>query len=347
VTAHGLEFFDRAHAAFRAACRSASPADFHYVVAGQRARLSFASPSMAGPLTGALAHLQTREAATSDLSICLWDGESTGVAPPSPPWSGNDYAGNGEILGFAEGRVLAAFDSWLGMLSLYDRERRLGLVWLRDARAVPVTLVGTPLRVMWQWWAAHEGGQLIHAAAVGTPDGAVIIAGASGAGKSTTALIALRSGLQYVGDDFVLVQTDPRPVVHSVYNSAKLDDRTLATRFPELRPAVHGRDRLANEKHLVFVHQHWPERMAVTLPLRALLLAVVTGRTLTAIVPVRDADAMRTLLPGLFPFPGSRRQAVERLAHLVRALPAYRLELGTDARGVEGAIRSIAQGALP
>jgi hypothetical protein len=336
VTAPEVAFFDRVRAAFDSACGPVPPPGFHYVVAGEAVTLSFARPSLAACLTPALAHLRRPDLAggAAGLRICLWDAASTGVAPPPPPWSAHDYAGNGGIRGYTEGRVLAAFDHWLGALSLYDTERRLGLFWIRDARTAPVTLVGTPLRVMLQWWATHTGGQLIHAAAVGTPQGAVLIAGPSGAGKSTTALAAVSNGFQYIGDDFVLVKPAPRPTVHSLYNSAKLDDRTLAERFPALRAAAHPRPRRPGEKHIVFLNDVWPDRLAVTRPLAAMLLPAVTGESATRLVPMREADVLRALLPGIFPFPGSRQRALDCLSRLARSLPAYALQLGTDSSGV-------------
>ena len=45
-----------------------------------------------------------------------------------------------------------------------------------------------PFRTILTWWAADHRLALVHAAAVATGDGAVVLAGTSGAGKSTTAL---------------------------------------------------------------------------------------------------------------------------------------------------------------
>ena len=67
-----------------------------------------------------------------------------------------------------------------------------------------------------------SGRQLVHAAAVGTDEGALLITGRGGVGKSTTALACLEAGMQFLGDDYVVVGLDPEPQVYRLYGSAKL-----------------------------------------------------------------------------------------------------------------------------
>jgi hypothetical protein len=326
--------FNGALEAFERACLRSGRVDSHYAAAGHRVAVACAGTVLPAALLPALGHLaDTALLAAPDRSgliICAWEGSSADVVPPAPAWRDAGYLGNTELPEYADGPVRAAFDSYLGMLSLYDVERQLALFWLRDASHVPITLVGTPFRIILQWWAAQHDAQLVHAAAVGTRHGAAVISGPSGAGKSTTALAALESGLLYLGDDFVLVKAGPAPEVCSLYCSAKVDDATLATRFPSLRDAVHRRRRLEHEKEVLFVGQRSIGRTTAALPLRAILLPHVTGRDVSRLVRVGPGDALRSLLPGIFPFPGQRHEAVSRLARLTRQVPAYRLELGHE-----------------
>ena len=89
------------------------------------------------------------------------------------------------------------------------------------------------MRNILHWWAASTSGQLIHAGALGRPDGGVLLLGAGGAGKSTTTLASLGSALRIAGDDFNLVDTAEPVTVHSLYSGAKLAD-AARSRFPEL-----------------------------------------------------------------------------------------------------------------
>jgi hypothetical protein len=342
--ARTVEFVTRVRERFMAACERAGARGFHYHLAGQGLTLTLAGDALVPLLTPALAHLAV--AAREDgLTICAWDGQSTGIAAPPPAWTSEDYYGSGAIRGLAEGGVRAAFDTWLGLLSVYDRERSVAYVWLRDARQAPITIGGTPLRVVFQWWADASDRALVHAAAVGVGGGAAIIAGASGSGKSTTALIALDRGFPYLGDDFVLVEPEPTPRVHALYGSAKIDERTLAARAPALSAAVHARERAPHEKLLLFIHQYRHHRghasLVPTLPVAALLLPVITGRAGSRLVPAGPGEALKALVPGVLPFPGTRPAAIARLARLARRVPAFRFELGHDADGITAALHAL------
>ena len=78
---------------------------------------------------------------------------------------------------------------------------------------------------------------MLHAAAVGTADGGVLIVGRGGVGKSTTALACLAAGMKYVADDYLVVQLDPEPRAFQLYGTAKLEASQLR-HFPELQNFV-------------------------------------------------------------------------------------------------------------
>lgn len=310
----------------------------HYQIAGRHVRITLAGSSLAPVLLAALTHLAAPPG-PPELSIHVWDGTTADIVPEAPDWVSQAFYGNSEIRQTEEDGVHVAFDGLLGMLSVLDTRRGLAFCWLRDPRHVPITIAGTPFRIILQWWADLEDRILVHAAALGDDTGALLVAGASGSGKSTTALTAVRAGLKYLGDDFVLVETGPPPAVHCLYNSAKVDPGTLEERFPDLESSVHERQRLDHEKHLLFAHRLWADRIVRQRKLSALLLPSITGRPETRLTAASGGQALRTLLPGIFPFPGMRHSAVERLGRLVRAVKAYRLELGTQSHDIVRAIR--------
>ncbi len=311
-------------------------------LAGRAVALRVAGPALGPLLLPALGHLESATAGPPDLTICAWDAASSGIAAPAPPWTGDQYVGNGGIRGWDTGGVRAAFDVPCGMLSLYDATRRLAFLWVRDPIALPGYVIAAPFRVIFQWWATDRGMQLAHAAAVGTERGGVLLAGVGGAGKSTTALLALLDGLMYAGDDYVVIEPGTEPRAHSMYGTGKLDATHLTERLPALAGLTVEPARNDQDKAIVFVHRHWPERVAATLPLRAVLVPRVTGSPRTIVAPTTPGHALRALLPhSVFPLPGARHAALERLTSLVRALPVCRLELGTDLRSIPGVIRRV------
>jgi hypothetical protein len=174
----------------------------------------------------------------------------------------------------------------------------------------------------------ESGVQLTHAAAVGGANGAALLVGPGGSGKSTTALGCLRSSLRYLADDYCLVDSSPEPVVHSLYNSGKVGVRDEA-RFGWLRPAWAAQD---VEKALYFLYPTLEHRLVSELPLRVILVATVTGRPETTLTPVSGMEALRAVAPSTLlqlRVGVDSTRAMTRMADVARRLPAYRLGLGT------------------
>ena len=231
-----LEFFDAMCAVHAQAVAIAGGEERHFLIGSKRVCLRFAGPALPTRLTPALDHLAVAPG-SGDLTVLLWDSISSGVPPARSPWQPDAYTPRGDLRGNASGRLRAGFSLGSSTLSMLDLERGLGLYWMHDARQLPPWEVAAPLRTMLGWWAAGQGAQLAHGAAVGIGDDAVLLVGRGGSGKSTTALACLDRGLRYAGDDYVLLRPDGGgpPTVHSLYRTGKLRPQDLALRLPNLR----------------------------------------------------------------------------------------------------------------
>jgi hypothetical protein len=157
----------------------------------------------------------------------------------------------------------------------------------------------------------------------------VLVAGVSGAGKSTTALACLEAGFDYAGDDYVLVDVHTK-TAFGLYGTGKLEPQNL-TRFPQLAPLVADHERSDGEKALVLLHDHRPERLVDRIELEAIVLPRVSGEPESSLEPASPAAALRVLAPTTaMHLPGSHREVFTKLNQLVRALPCHRLDAGTD-----------------
>jgi hypothetical protein len=260
---------------------------------------------------------------------------------PSPPWSAKDYAARGEIAGFNNSKIQTSLDLGTGVLSMFRRDVNTGIFWIRDARHLPYWESGAPLRMILNWWLTEYKIQLLHASAVGTQEGGVLLAGKSGSGKSTSALACLDSCLKYVADDYCLLATEPVPFVHSLYSSAKINaaDRF---RFPYLSSALSNVERLGQEKALYFFHEHFPEKISRGFPLKAILIPQISGATETKVSIVSPAVALRALAPStIFQLSGAGDAAFRLIAAVARKIPCYRLALGTDFSGIPRTILNV------
>jgi len=314
-------------------------------VAGHRITLQFAGDALVEHLTRALAHViaaaeDEEQVGTTSLTIRIWHRDSTrDVAPLLPAWWWRDSSMRGQPQAYHGGRFHTAVHA--DTLSMLDASAGEACYFVGDRGALGATEMGSPLLRILHWWMQRCGLQLVHGGAVGSKDGGVILAGRGGAGKSTSCLLSLGAGLDYVGDDYCLVGTDPDPVVHSLYCSGKVAASDL-DRFPFLAPALVNRDRLAVEKAVFMPREVFPDRVSLGFPVRAVLVPRVVATRATCVTPISAADGLLALAPStIFQLPGAGASALRTLGRLTSRVPSFRLDVGSDLAGVPRAIHNL------
>lgn len=296
-------------------------------------RLRFAGRRFCDRMFPACAHLETPEGA-ADWTIHFFDSTTSGVSMPAPPWGPDQYRAAGTLAGYEEGRYRCFYQPGVDVLYALDLDRRMGFYWVPDLERLPWWEPSFPLRVILHWAYARFPWQPLHAGAVGLPTGGVLVAGPSGVGKSTTTLACLDSDLGYAGDDYVLVGLDPDPVVHSLYNTAKVEPGNLE-RLPFLSGWLANAARLGEEKAMVYLAQYRPEKLIREFPIRAIVLPQVTGEVSSRCVPVAASDAMHAIARTcLHHLPYHADALVRKVGRLCRAVPVYCLQAGTDLRQI-------------
>ena len=324
-------FFDQVRDAFdQAVTALGSVRSELLTIAGHSLRLYFAGEDLAERILPALAHLTASRSNQPDLQVLVWDSDSTGIPLPATPWTDERHLPRGDVIGFENGRIRTAMVRDPDILSLLDTHTKTAIFWTRTATKLPHWESGSPLKAILSWWAEERGLRYVHAAAVGRPDGGVLIVGKGGSGKSTTAISCLQSSLHYCGDDYVLAQADPEPYVFSLYNSGKLAAEH-APALPHITGAITNRQRLDSEKALIFVKSCFPASLIAGFPIRAILVPKITDVVPTRLQPT--SAARRALFPGPeHDLSASRagRETFEFLSRLVKQVPCWRLELGRD-----------------
>lgn len=331
--------------AYRAAVAQTAYLIHTYHIAGYTVRLAFAGPALIPLLTPALAHLACSNELTPDLTLYLWDGASTGVEPPRP-WSRAEIELRGEVPTWSNDAILTALQTDVNAVSILDRRSAVGFYWIDSPASLRAYEQAAPLKVLLHWWLRARGLTMIHAGAVGNANGAVLIVGKTGAGKSTTTLTCLNAGLHYLSDDRCLLSLDPVPQAYCVYNSAKLHLQQMA-RFPTLLAQVNNLAAATTEKALIYLQQFAPQQIAPCLPIRAILLAKVAGTTTTSLEPVSRMALLRDFITSTLVYqPGAVQTEVHMMTELVRRVPCYQINLGSDFAGIAPVIaQAIAVGA--
>ncbi len=298
-------FFTQCIEKFHAAAIQKGEVSFNYRIAGTVVRLNFAGSHLTPWLTPALEHLRIEPEARPAMTINAFDTSSTGINAPPPPCEWADFTDRGDIWGFNSNRIKTAFHWSEFSVNVMDIHNNTAVYWVKNPKAFPYWVYSSPFRTIIHWWMEKNDAQLLHAAAVGTADGAVLITGKGGSGKSTTALSCLNAGMMYLGDDYVIVKKDPQPKVFSLYSTAKLNTGDLE-KFVALKHLAAKRLKANQEKDVFFL---WPEasnQIKTEMPLRAILTPQIRAEEKTIIRPasfwpVQRAMAFTTMsqLPGV------------------------------------------------
>jgi hypothetical protein len=227
------------------------------------------------------------------------------------------------------------------ILSIIDWGRNEAYWIVRNPTDITYIERSSPLRPLLTHWLGRRGCYLAHGAAVGNSQGAVLILGHGGAGKSTSALVCLEAGLEYIADDHCLVEAEHEPAVNSLFSTGKLAEQQLQ-HFPVLSASAETEGRPDEEKVVLYLSRLASLPINRRLPLRAILLAHITGRRETTLQKVSPALAFRAIAPSCaLHFPLARTDVLSCFGKLVKRIPSYRLELGTNYSSTPTAIRSL------
>jgi hypothetical protein len=310
-----------------------------YKIANIVFRIQFAGTPLPELLAPPFTHLElVPETTQVQQTIRIWDASATGVKMPSAPCDKVDFTARGEFRGFHDGRFYAAYQPLSRTLSVFDSEHSVTVICISDVRQMPSYERAVPFRPVLGWIMPLHKRQLVHAASVGTASGGVLIVGHGGAGKSNTATGSLISGLSFVSDDFCAVSKDPEPAVYSLYSTSRTHENDWATLpYPKSNP-----EDPPDEKSLHNLQTYFPGRIVAGFPLLAMLLPRRNGVGLPTLSPALSASAivqMSSQSAAMLPNAGG--EVLTRLSGMLRNLPTYHLNLGTNPQHIPSLIRSL------
>ncbi|MDB5507212.1 MAG: serine kinase [Devosia sp.] len=248
---------------------------------------------------------------------------------PPPIWQRPDF-----ILGPAiSGLETAGYNGWYDAdrctWQFFDPTTGRGVQAMADPADLPPWEASFPLRIFLHWAYQTIGMRLIHAGTLGHDGDGVLLAGSGGAGKSGTTLSGILHGLASVGDDYVAL--DPEAMrAYPVLKLVKQDAGGLARLGLDAgRPEFGGTN--WQGKHEFDFDALGLGQRAEHLHLKAIILPRLARAARSTISRATAHAAMIALAPSnLQQLPGAWKTGLQTTAALVRRLPAYNLELGTD-----------------
>jgi hypothetical protein len=171
----------------------------------------------------------------------------------------------------------------------------------------------------------------VHAAGLCRSDRCLLLAGTSGAGKTTLALALARGDFEFLGDDMLFLSTDQLTgalLVHSFPDEVDITDTTAAF-YPDLHAYLRrppGWPKWGFRPEDVFrTRVHQPARPA------ALVFPWIAHAETSLLERMPAEAALLELLPNvLLTHPTVCQQHLAALARLAQELPCYRLMTGRD-----------------
>ena len=307
----------------------ANPNTLTLSLAGRRIRLIAAGPAMLSFVGPAFAHLpRLADDVPADLTVYLWDSETTGGTYPDLPLPPVEQAALGVV---TSDDIVASYSSVERSIRILRRSTNEAFVVADRVDTIPWWERLAPLRNLLSWWFVGQGMLLAHTAAVSTADGAALLIGPGGSGKSSTALACLAAGLGYLGDDNVIIDPESRKV-WSVYTSAKLVAEHH-DRYPHLMTTDStDADKPGFAKQIGWPGVEFADRVVLRADIRALVLPIVTGGSHCRMLPSTTGRALLALAPTTMYQALTLQQRVFELAsQTVQPFQPYWLELGGHA----------------
>lgn len=277
--------------------------------------------------------------------LLISGGASVSGGPPVPLWENHSYNDRRLCQKFEASDLRLHHYRDRDFWQFYDRASGRGAQLMASPISFPDWDAGSPLRNLLRWHLTTAEQGFVHAGTIGYGGRGLMLAGPGGSGKSGTVLAGLLHGMESVGDDYVLARicSDGGVAVKPIFKTLKCDRSGLE----RLRLLDASSDRSSQ-----LGHQNWQGKHQFTfgdiaksdpsqeMKIAAICVPTVTGGRKTLIVPMpRSAAFLALAQTGFKQMPGDTRLSLQFCSDLIKRVPSYRIELGTDPDEIAGVIR--------
>lgn len=303
---------------------------YNYIFSNFLVKIVFPASINIFELSGALDHLKTDSSDGEILTIFCIDSSMKEFFIPFIPWKDRNNSGKREIPYYKKDGLFLSQSPQSNVLSFLDQHRRVGIYWSTDFSKLPDYEKAAPFRTILQWWFESNGCEMVHSAAVGIEESGALISGGSGIGKSTVSVNCLMSGMDFLGDDYVLLCKNSKYKIFSLYNSAKLDKNSLNF-FTALHPGLKTEEDRNIDKSVVFLNRCFPERVKRRKDLKCILVPEISGKNISEIKKIQPSECFRAIAPStIFQHIGRKEKILKFLFKLTNSVPGFKIVAGTN-----------------
>lgn len=227
------------------------------------------------------------------------------------------------------------------VLNVHDLASGRGFVWLPTRQAFE-SFRSRPALPLIHAHVADTEWAPVHAGAVGRNGRFLLLAGPGGSGKSTAAVACASAGWDYAGDDFVLVAPDRRRV-EPIYASARVRPDVVSSIADFVdRAQISLSHDFGDPRHELRLGAGRTGDGIAGGEIAAILLPRRTGATAPTIRPAGPAETFYAAVTiTVAQLPGMREQLTSKLTALVRSVPAFVVDTGTDPSAIAPAFEQV------
>jgi len=179
--------------------------------------------------------------------------------------------------------------------------------------------------IIYQCIVDNRAGHAIHAAAIGSEKGGVLLPGKSGSGKSTLTSWLVSCGCNYLTDELVILAGND----HHIYPftrplSLKTGSSSVLSSFLNYDP----KEVVAGANGFMLPHRLLNENLPATPPLSLILFPEYKAGTATELTKLTPALGCAKLMECYVNARNIRGHGISRLAEITRSTPIYQMTYG-------------------
>lgn len=328
-------FFAKSLQSFEKACEVLkNESQFYFSLAGKQLLIRSAGTNLQNTTCQALKHIEnfpTNIDTTSIFEIITWDERESGIPIPTTPWESPTNLRDDSLMQFHLEHFFVSQLNNQTILFINNHATNQAICIIKDATKLNNGFLSSPYFKIIAVWASNNNLNILHAGCVSFKDKGVLIVGRSGKGKSSTSVQCMIGGLNYLSDDYILMDlNDEKPMAYSMFNSGKLKNKHIE-RFSKIDGKYRQGILDQNDKPLLFLYPYFKDQIIRSTEIHAIIVPNITTEELASYHTISEIEALRALAPStLIQLKINNLNTLNTLSNLTRTLPNYELNIGSN-----------------
>lgn len=317
---------------------------FDFQLANKNLTISTAGEKLLHITKQAFTHLEVKNKVVKEkpFTIFIWDENESGISFPNPPWITPENLLQDSYVQIQLDYYFADRFHNQSILYLYNLRENSAVCVIKDARNLNNSFVSAPFIKLISIWASKQNLNILHAGCVSKNNKGVLIVGKGGKGKSSTSVQCIIDGLDYLSDDYILIDnSNEKTIAYSIYNSGKLHLNHIE-KFKKIKYFIEIGNLDQSNKPLLFLSPIFKNQIKRSTEINAIIVPLITSNVSANYYRISSIEALKDLAPStLILLNNNDLNGLKSLANLTRKLPNFCLEIGSDYEDISLKVKNI------